>query len=81
MTDENWVRPRLANLHFSSLTHEEADSLEADFTEEEVKGAVDALGGDKSSGPDGFPISFFHIFWETIRLDMLLFIKEFHSCA
>ena len=37
--------------------------LVAPFSEDEIKNCVDSLPGEKSPGPDGFPLCFYHRFW------------------
>eukprot|EP00268_Persea_americana_P020047 TRINITY_DN2032_c0_g1_i12.p1 TRINITY_DN2032_c0_g1~~TRINITY_DN2032_c0_g1_i12.p1 ORF type:complete len:262 (+),score=40.11 TRINITY_DN2032_c0_g1_i12:330-1115(+) len=72
-------KPSLDNLHFRTISEENANWLENEFHEEEVKVAVFNLARDKAPGPDGFPLSFFHRFWDLLRVDIMVFIKEFHS--
>ena len=72
-------KPSLENLHFSTISEENANWLENEFQEEEVKATVFNLASDKAPGPDGFPLSFFHRFWDLLRVDIMAFMKEFHS--
>lgn len=58
-TKEEWNRPTLDTLEFASIGEENADWLEREFSEEEVKAAVFVLGGDKALGLEGFPMAFF----------------------
>lgn len=37
------------------------------------------MAGDKASGPDSFPMAFFHHFWGMLKEDVTAFMKEFHS--
>jgi exonuclease III len=46
------------------ISDEENDSLTADFTMEEVQGAIFQMEHNKAPGPDGFPAEFYQIFWE-----------------
>ena len=48
---------------FTCLSNQQAGSLEAHFTEEEIKYAVFGLGDGRAPGPDGFPTIFFQHFW------------------
>eukprot|EP00268_Persea_americana_P006200 TRINITY_DN12216_c0_g1_i5.p1 TRINITY_DN12216_c0_g1~~TRINITY_DN12216_c0_g1_i5.p1 ORF type:complete len:120 (+),score=13.69 TRINITY_DN12216_c0_g1_i5:476-835(+) len=41
--------------------------------------AVFNLASDKAPGQDGFPLSFLHRFWDLLRVDIMAFMKEFHS--
>ena len=38
-----------------------------------------SLASDKVPGLDGFSISFFHKFWDLLRIDIMVFMKELHS--
>lgn len=37
------------------------------------------LDGDKALGPDGFTLAFYKAFWEVIREDLVLVVKDFHD--
>jgi hypothetical protein len=45
--------------------------LEASFTEEEIKQAIDELPSEKSPRPDGFTRTFYRVCWNIIKLDLL----------
>ncbi|XP_039120313.1 uncharacterized protein LOC120256691 [Dioscorea cayenensis subsp. rotundata] len=53
--------------------------LERPFSMEEVKKAVFDLGSDKAPGPDGFPMMFFKIFWEIVKVEVLKLCEDFYS--
>jgi hypothetical protein len=46
-------------LSFDSIAEAEARWLKRDFEEEEVRGVVKAMNGNKAPNPDGFSIAFF----------------------
>ncbi|XP_019435061.1 PREDICTED: uncharacterized protein LOC109341583 [Lupinus angustifolius] len=69
--------PTLDGIEFKCLSDAEATILKSDFTDEEIKGAVWSCAADKSPGPDGFNFGFFRHFWETIKQDITIFVKEF----
>ncbi|XP_020102569.1 uncharacterized protein LOC109720094 [Ananas comosus] len=46
------------------------DSLTTNFTIDEIKTATFQLAADKAPGPDGFSLTFFQTFWETIKEDI-----------
>ncbi|KAL3689068.1 hypothetical protein R1sor_015377 [Riccia sorocarpa] len=48
------------------VTHLEKDSLQKPFSAEELHTAAKLLGKNKSRGPDGVPLDFFLILWDTI---------------
>eukprot|EP00268_Persea_americana_P054189 TRINITY_DN6183_c1_g2_i1.p1 TRINITY_DN6183_c1_g2~~TRINITY_DN6183_c1_g2_i1.p1 ORF type:complete len:132 (+),score=31.65 TRINITY_DN6183_c1_g2_i1:336-731(+) len=76
---EEWDRPALDNLQFDTIGEVNAAYLESDFEENEVREAVFALRGDQAPGPDGFWIALFQWFWDTIKEDIMAFLKDFHS--
>ena len=53
--------------------------LENLFTKDEIRQAVFGLDGDRSLGPDGFPIDFFQHFWDLLEDDLFVFFNEFHD--
>lgn len=50
--------------------------LDSPFSEEEICHALFSLARDKAPGHDGFPISFYQYFWETIKADILNLFME-----
>jgi hypothetical protein len=54
-------RLRVDGLVFDQILDHEADWLEREFEEEEVRKVVQAMEGDKARGPDGFFIAFFQV--------------------
>ncbi|RVW33303.1 Transposon TX1 uncharacterized 149 kDa protein [Vitis vinifera] len=57
-------RPPLSGLQCETLQNLDVDALEAQFTGEEVHGALLGCNGDKAPGPDGFTMAF----WQPISL-------------
>ena len=51
-------RPPLSGSQCETLQNLDVDALEAQFTEEEVHGALLGCNGDKAPGPDGFTMAF-----------------------
>ncbi len=72
-------RPLLDGLEFTSLETEDVLWLERQFDEEEITEMIKGFSGDKASGPDGFPLSFFQHCWSIVKDDMLAVFKDFHS--
>ncbi|XP_026438856.1 uncharacterized protein LOC113337381 [Papaver somniferum] len=70
-TEEEIIKPDLVGIEFNSITHMEAETIDADFSEEEVIQAIRDLGNDKALGPDGFPIMFFQKCWHFIKEDIM----------
>jgi hypothetical protein len=42
------------------------DGLAKEFTEEEVKAALNSIGDLKAPGPDGMPSVFYKNFWDIV---------------
>ncbi len=56
-------------------------SLHAPFTSEEVSLAVFSSPPEKAPGPDGFPMLFYQLFWDTIKEDVMGVFEAFFSGA
>ena len=78
-TESGVHRPLLDGLHFNSLDEKEAAWLERPLGEEEIFNVVMAFNGDKASGPNGFPISFFQHCWHILKSDIMAVAHEFHT--
>ena len=42
---------------------------------------VKGFNGDKAPGQDGFPMAFFQICWDIVRLDIMVVLHDFHDWA
>ncbi|KAJ9539315.1 hypothetical protein OSB04_032048 [Centaurea solstitialis] len=73
------TRPTFHSSLFKTLSNVQQQSLEAPFSEQEIKRAIWECGGDKSPGPDGFSLQFFKAFWSTIKGDLMRDIKLFED--
>lgn len=51
--------------------------LIAPFLEEEIKGAVQECGGDKSPGPDGYNFNFIKLFQDSLKETFVRFYVIF----
>lgn len=49
-----------------------------EFTEQEIKAALDSIKGDKAPGPDGFNFKFIKACWEVMGPDFFKVFKEFY---
>jgi hypothetical protein len=65
-TEGTGYRPKLDGLDFTPIKPEEAAWLERPFEEDEITTVVRSMNGDKSPGPDGFPMAFYHACWQVI---------------
>ena len=66
-------------LNFNGIQAEDAALLERPFEEDEVTLVVRNMNGDKSPGPDGFPMSFFHACWQVVKGDIMVVFAEFYA--
>ncbi|XP_020109325.1 uncharacterized protein LOC109724810 [Ananas comosus] len=46
------------------------------FNIDEIKQAVFQLGGDKAPSPDGFPLRFYQVRWDTVKEDIMRLFQE-----
>ncbi|XP_011620659.1 uncharacterized protein LOC105420097 [Amborella trichopoda] len=76
-TSEVSCTPRLSRVGFKVLPPHLSSILDRDVSLEELKKTVFALPGDKAPGPDGFPLIFFHQFWNLISSELLEMIRRF----
>lgn len=58
------------------ITQEQSNSLNAKFTEEEVKKAVFEMQPEKAPGPDGFPAGFFQKCWHFLGKEVWEAIED-----
>jgi hypothetical protein len=61
------------------VSSEENDILTSIFTEQEVKTAIFQMEHNKEPGPDGFPVEFYQVFGEIIKIDLMALFHEFHK--
>nr|GEV93238.1 RNA-directed DNA polymerase, eukaryota, reverse transcriptase zinc-binding domain protein [Tanacetum cinerariifolium] len=59
------------------LSPTQRDSLETQFSHEDIKRAVWDYGGDRASWPYGFTFKFIKTFWDLIKDDVFWFVNEF----
>jgi hypothetical protein len=78
-TEETIRRPLLDDLHFDLIYSEEAVWLKRPFEKDEIFNVVSNMNGDKSPGPDGFPMTFYHACWPFLQDDVLAVFAEFHE--
>lgn len=70
-------RPELPDVSLKRLTSERAYNLAEPFHEAEIWGVLNDLEGDKTPGPDGFPIKFDKFCWKFMKSDILMVFDEF----
>ena len=76
--DPGW-RVDVEGLHFKCLSANEAETLEVQFTEEEIYAALMGMNGDKAPGPDGFTIAFWQSSWELVKEEVMELFREFYN--
>uniref|UniRef100_A0A2N9E3N6 Endonuclease/exonuclease/phosphatase domain-containing protein n=1 Tax=Fagus sylvatica TaxID=28930 RepID=A0A2N9E3N6_FAGSY len=76
--DKN-TKPMLDGLNFNVIQGEDASWLERPFEEDEVTLVVRNMNGDKSPGPDSFPMSFFQACWEVVKGDIMAVFAELYG--
>ncbi|GJR49954.1 zinc finger, CCHC-type containing protein [Tanacetum coccineum] len=75
----NGIQPTLNVDMPNMLSPTQRDSLEIQFSRDEIKRAVWDCDGDRAPGPDGFTFKFIKTFWDLIKDDVVRFVNEFFS--
>jgi exonuclease III len=75
----NIQRPYSLNLAACHRDAIDLSSLEAPFSEKEVRDTIGALPSDKAPGPDGFTGKFYKCCWHIIKSDLLAAINSLHQ--
>ncbi|GKB74977.1 putative RNA-directed DNA polymerase, eukaryota, reverse transcriptase zinc-binding domain protein [Tanacetum coccineum] len=73
----NGIQPTLNVDMPNMLSPTQRDSLDIQFSHDEIKRAVWDCGGDRAPGPDGFTFKFIMSFWDLIKDDVARFVNEF----
>ena len=60
----------------TKLTNTQSENLSTNFTEKELKCAIDEIQKDKSPGIDGLPIEFYVSFWEIVKHDFMEVVNQ-----
>jgi len=68
---------RLDKVNFNSISEADNEMLVGEFSDEEVKAAVWGCESSKSPGPDGFNFGFIKSYWDILKEDVLLAVKDF----
>ena len=73
--------PRSVDLNWDIISDQQFDlsSLDAPFSEEEIKRSIDLLPGDKAPGPDGFTGVFLKSCWTIIRHDIMATVNALYN--
>ena len=76
-SEQQVERPFPNSLVFPMISGENADWLERPFEEAEIFDVIQSFHGDKSPGPDGFPMTFFQACWGLLSLISWLYFISF----
>ena len=77
-SDQQVQRPFPDVLDFPRISGDNAVWLERPFEEAEIFEVIKEFNGDKSPGPDGFPMAFFQVCWGTLKSDIVAVFNHFH---
>ena len=53
--------------------------LQCPFEEQEIWPSLQACGGDKANGPDGYTMALFKHYWEVVNTEFITTIQNFHE--
>lgn len=60
------------------ITPEENERLQAPFSAEEIKQAIDSCYAEGAPGPDGLPFLFYQNFWDVVKVDLVRLFKDLY---
>ena len=67
------------SLVFPMISGENADWLERPFEESEIFDVIQSFQGDKSPGPDAFPMAFFQACWGIVKPNLMVVFRHFFA--
>ncbi|KAL6349758.1 hypothetical protein AAG906_001645 [Vitis piasezkii] len=79
LSEEVGWKADIEGIQLDRISHQEAESLEIPFSENEVHSALMDMSGDKAPGPDGFTMAFWQSSWDFVKEEILEMFKEFHE--
>jgi hypothetical protein len=79
LEDEQFSLDKSLASYLQQVSQEENEALIAPFTEKEVKEAIFQMKHNEASGPDGFQVEFYPVFWEIIKGDLMALFNDFHE--
>ncbi|PHT82420.1 hypothetical protein T459_15435 [Capsicum annuum] len=75
---ESW-RPGFDMIDCPTISREEKNWLQRHFSEDVVLNVIKQCDGDKAPGPNGLTMSFFKVCWDTVKVDLLEIVHNFHQ--
>jgi hypothetical protein len=63
----------------STLSQEEAAELIKPFSLKEIENALKEMDCTSAPGPDGFPVGFYRVFWDDLKLLVLEMCNDLHK--
>ncbi|GKV28725.1 hypothetical protein SLEP1_g37741 [Rubroshorea leprosula] len=78
-SEVKWRRPIVEDVEFKKISTKKNLRMEAEFSLEEVKKAVEECNSEKASRPDGFNFKFIKFAWDILEEDIMQFVKDFHA--
>ena len=75
----SWLSISRCVLEFPMISSDNADWLERPFGEAKIYGVIQTFNGDKSPGPDGFPMAFFQACWGIFKPGLMVVFHHFFA--
>ena len=61
------------------VTEEENERLQSNFSEREIKEAIFGSYAHGAPGPDGLSFLFYQTFWDVIKTDFMVLVRDFEE--
>lgn len=75
--DPNLDALEVLDLIAPKVTEADNERLTRPFTDDEIADALFQIGALKATGSDGFPAQFFQRNWDTLKVSVIAFVREF----
>lgn len=73
------ISDKLQHISLPTLLDQHLSLLSAPITAADVEAALFQMKADKSPGPDGLPVLFFHTFWSVLKSDIIAAVQSFFT--
>ena len=78
-SEQQVVRPFSEVLVFPRISCDNADWIDRPFEKANIFDIIQNFNGNKSLGPDGYPMAFFQAYWEILKPELIAVFHHFFA--